>query len=157
MSWLEAPEEQEDPLIKNICPHCNAVDIKLDDSTLIKDIWSNESYEEHDETYLYSIYKCEYCNKEVNSYSLNCMYADDFADQVTDYLEEGWFVSKTRYNANWFEVEIAYDLVPEQPYAFPTIITIKLTKEGIIDWEQVNQDCIQVKNKFFNDQLGIYY
>jgi hypothetical protein len=57
MSWLDPPEEQEDPLIANICPVCGAVDIILNESNLVINTYKYELGHNKEE-YMYNIYKC---------------------------------------------------------------------------------------------------
>jgi hypothetical protein len=80
------------------------------------------------------------------------MYLDDLADQISNYLHNNWLVSSTGCGNSWHEVEISYDLGPQESLIFPSILTIKLTKTGHIDWQQVKKDCAKINSQFFNKE-----
>ncbi len=131
MSYLDPPDYEEEPLIKEVCPHCKAVDIN----------WG-ENLKQHDPNYdIYQdthepldLYECPICHKDTYLQDLEYIYSDDFCDRIVEHLPPNWVVTTT--NEDWKKITIGDQKITEDGHIEMLEehdITIPV-QNGQIDW-----------------------
>lgn len=144
------PGDNEEPLIKNTCPNCHAVDIdwrenKIDNAEYyVIDIQQNPDIPEWHSA---KIPKCPYCEYEFDPafHDFGYIYSDDFADNITSNFPEdnhNWTVLSTEIDNDWHKVEIGFSYEGRE---YETVIEILVNPDdGQILYEDVNFYCKQI-------------